>query len=186
LDETSSQSPFEILKGFRLWNNEPNRLKFLLGSEVREFTLDKKYNHFTAIAASESLDFSLLYKDKEAVRLDCGDRVVSLSFFHHDNLISIAADGARYDFGLLTEVAEAGEGDGADLIVSPVPGLVRKISMAAGQNVRRGETVIIVEAMKMEFSLKADRDGLIREIHVSEGQQIAEGTQLVTIGDESG
>jgi 3-methylcrotonyl-CoA carboxylase alpha subunit len=77
------------------------------------------------------------------------------------------------------ETASAG-----DVIAAPMPGLVKLISTAAGQEVRKGTALIVLEAMKMEHTLKATRDGRIAELHVAEGDQIAGGALLVTLESE--
>jgi 3-methylcrotonyl-CoA carboxylase alpha subunit len=69
-------------------------------------------------------------------------------------------------------------------VTAPMPGLVKLISAAAGQEVRKGATLIVLEAMKMEHTLKAARDGRIAALHVAEGDQIAGGALLITLESE--
>jgi biotin carboxyl carrier protein len=58
------------------------------------------------------------------------------------------------------------------IIKSPMPGLVLKILKNAGDKIIKGETVMILEAMKMENEIKSNIDGIISEIYVSEGKPI--------------
>ena len=62
-----------------------------------------------------------------------------------------------------------------------MPGKVVKIPVKVGDKVETGETVIIVSAMKMESEYKAARVGLIKEIHVAEGDTIEGHQPLITI-----
>jgi len=55
----------------------------------------------------------------------------------------------------------------------PMPGLVVSIAVAAGQEVKAGETLVVVEAMKMENILRAERDGIIKKVHVKPGDSVA-------------
>lgn len=66
-------------------------------------------------------------------------------------------------------------------IKSPLPGVILNINVNVGDTVKKGDTIIILEAMKMENSIKADRDGKIIEINVKQGESVLEGTVLVTI-----
>jgi biotin carboxyl carrier protein len=50
-----------------------------------------------------------------------------------------------------------------------------------GDTVKRGQTVIILEAMKMENQINADKDGVVKEIFVSKGESVLEGTDLLII-----
>jgi propionyl-CoA carboxylase alpha chain len=54
-----------------------------------------------------------------------------------------------------------------------MPGLVRSIAVTEGQEVKVGETIALVEAMKMENVLRAERDGTIRKIHAKPGESLA-------------
>jgi propionyl-CoA carboxylase alpha chain len=55
----------------------------------------------------------------------------------------------------------------------PMPGLVIAIAVAVGQEVKAGETLAIVEAMKMENVLRAERDGVVKTIHAKKGDSLA-------------
>jgi biotin carboxyl carrier protein len=66
-------------------------------------------------------------------------------------------------------------------IKAPIPGLVVKVQVAAGQDVAEGETLIILEAMKMENELRAPRAGVIHEVKTEPGAQVALGQVLLTI-----
>lgn len=71
---------------------------------------------------------------------------------------------------------DAGGGD-SDLIAQ-FPGKVRKILVAQGARIKAGEPMILVEAMKMEFTVKAPGDGTVTKVLVTEGQQLAPGDRF--------
>ncbi len=66
-------------------------------------------------------------------------------------------------------------------IKSPLPGVILEIKVKEGDMVKRGQTLLILEAMKMENDIKADRDGKVTSIKVSKGESILEGTDLIII-----
>lgn len=65
--------------------------------------------------------------------------------------------------------------------VSPMPGKIFKVLCRPGQEVRRGEPLIIVEAMKMEHPVLAQKDGEVAKVNVQEGQQIDTELELVEL-----
>lgn len=67
------------------------------------------------------------------------------------------------------------------VIKSPLPGVILEISVNVGDTVKKGQKLIILEAMKMENNINADRDGVIKEIKVGKGDSILEGTNLIVI-----
>jgi biotin carboxyl carrier protein len=66
-------------------------------------------------------------------------------------------------------------------IVAPMPGKIVRILVELGQAVAARQPVVVVEAMKMENALRADRDGTVAEIHVREGMSVEAGALLVVI-----
>lgn len=81
------------------------------------------------------------------------------------------------------EAAPAAGAPGAGAPVkAPLPGVVAKILVSVGQAVKKGETVLVLEAMKMENNITAEADGKITGICVAAGDSVMQGTTLVTIG----
>ncbi|MCU7494972.1 MAG: acetyl-CoA carboxylase biotin carboxyl carrier protein subunit [Ignavibacteria bacterium] len=68
-----------------------------------------------------------------------------------------------------------------DLIKSPMPGMILKIKKNVGERIEMGESVVILEAMKMENDLHAPSSGVIKEIFVKEGNSVEKDTILLTI-----
>ena len=66
-------------------------------------------------------------------------------------------------------------------VKSPLPGVILEIKVKEGDAVKRGQTLLILEAMKMENDIKADRDGVVKNILVSKGESILEGTDLIIV-----
>lgn len=75
--------------------------------------------------------------------------------------------------------APASGGAVRDKMTAPMPGVILTIDQPVGAQVSRGDTVMVLEAMKMKNELKAPRDGVIAEIYVAEGAQVKFGETLV-------
>lgn len=67
-------------------------------------------------------------------------------------------------------------------VKAPMPGLILKIRKKVGEQVELGDSVIILEAMKMENDLKSPASGIIENIFVAEGSAVEKGTLLLSIG----
>ena len=67
-------------------------------------------------------------------------------------------------------------------IKAPLPGVILDIKVKVGDAIAKGQTVAILEAMKMENNINADREGTVVSINVEKGQSIAEGTDIITLG----
>jgi len=66
-------------------------------------------------------------------------------------------------------------------VVSPLPGTIVSISVKAGDTVKAADTVVVLEAMKMENAIHAGRDGVVKSIEVQAGDAVLEGAALITI-----
>jgi glutaconyl-CoA/methylmalonyl-CoA decarboxylase subunit gamma len=79
------------------------------------------------------------------------------------------------------KTAPPDEPKGVGVIRSPLPGLVLKVSVAAGQTVRRGQIVCVTEAMKMENGIASTLDGVVESVAVRAGDAVLEGQELLRI-----
>jgi biotin carboxyl carrier protein len=78
-------------------------------------------------------------------------------------------------------VKPAAPSTGKSGVKSPLPGVILDIKVNVGDTVKKGQTIIILEAMKMENNINADKDGKITAINVSKGDSVLEGNDLVII-----
>ena len=77
---------------------------------------------------------------------------------------------------------QAADGD-ADQIGAPMPGMVSRVAVKAGDTVRKGDPLISLEAMKMETVIAAPRDATVKQVLVASGVTVAGKDLLVVLGD---
>jgi len=68
-------------------------------------------------------------------------------------------------------------------IKSPLPGVILDVHIKVGDIVKRGQKILILEAMKMENNIDSDKEGRVTEIKIKEGDNVLEGDVLVVIGE---
>ena len=69
--------------------------------------------------------------------------------------------------------------DHASALTAPMPGQVRAVHVQAGEAITKGQTLLVVEAMKMEIRIQAPRDGRVRAVHVQAGQTVEREQTLI-------
>ena len=87
---------------------------------------------------------------------------------------------------LLTQASGArkgGSGHAAGELTAPMPGQVRAVNVREGEAVTKGQTLLLLEAMKMEIRVQAPRDGVVRKLFVQQGQTVEREQTLIEIGD---
>jgi biotin carboxyl carrier protein len=90
--------------------------------------------------------------------------------------VAVALNGRR---GTRDDAGHAAAGP--QRITAPMPGKVVRVPARAGDAVRARQTIVVIEAMKMENELKAARDGIVSELHAREGASVEAGSLLAVI-----
>ena len=71
---------------------------------------------------------------------------------------------------------------GADAVSAPMPGTILDVKVSVGDSVNAGDTLVILEAMKMENEIAATKSGVVRSIEVQKGSAVQTGQALVVVG----
>ena len=131
------------------------------------------------------VDMAVL-NDALSIRVD--GRVIDLTTEGAPPELGVIASGHRSYVRVESErqraatAAQAGSTGGGDEIVrSPMPGRVVRVLVALGDEVKQGQALVVVEAMKMENELRSKRDGKVAEVHVAAGAAVEGGAKLLKI-----
>ena len=94
-------------------------------------------------------------------------------------VVTVAAPPKAQAAAPAQKVAPAAPAGGGGTLASPLPGTVLDVFVKAGDAVKVGQRLLLLEAMKMENNIDADRDGVIKEVKVSKSDAVMEGQVLV-------
>jgi len=165
------------LLGFRLNGPSMAPLRVVSGAEVYDTLV---------WSGADDLDgfFAVRYDG-----VDYGVRPGMWASDDHDRVELIVRDGGVFVFHrgdvlpfslpTFSGVAQGGASDGS--ILSPMPGKVVSVSVKAGDTVTKGQTLLVLEAMKMEHALAAPFDGVVAELSAVAGGQVSEGVVLAKL-----
>ncbi|MCX6150235.1 MAG: acetyl-CoA carboxylase biotin carboxyl carrier protein subunit [Ignavibacteriales bacterium] len=136
------------------------------------------------------IEYSLSKISEFSYLLKIGNRVYDLTTnIINNEKIGVLIDGHYFETTIRTSLQEkaneltilTNQKNHHDSIKAPMPGLIIKIKKVVGEKIEIGESVIILEAMKMENDLRAPSSGIIKEIFVKEGNSIEKGSILLSI-----
>ena len=65
---------------------------------------------------------------------------------------------------------------------APMPGLVLNVLVESGQTIKKGDAIVVLEAMKMENILKSPADGIVKKVHVTKGDKVEKNQVMVNFG----
>ena len=142
------------------------------GSEGRELVLGER-RHRVALQALGDGEF----------RLEVDGLVKRAWIAVRGETIHLHVDGRSWVVETIDELAEsaAGAGAGTDTAEAPMPGTVVRVLVERGDAVKRGQTLVIIESMKMETAIVAWRDGTVAAIHRPLGATFDRKAPLVTL-----
>ncbi|MDO8409300.1 MAG: biotin carboxylase N-terminal domain-containing protein [Phenylobacterium sp.] len=124
-----------------------------------------------------------LYRDGGAVEAPLDDGPLSADvLIDAAGAIVVFEAGEAYAFSGTPPLAAAGEGPAGDgVVIAPMPGKVVAVAVKVGDAVTRGQTLVTLEAMKMEHALSAAFDGTVESLVVAVGDQVSEGAVLARL-----
>ena len=103
------------------------------------------------------------------------------------DLVHIYLDGTAFTIRYVDPVQRYGShagGSADDIAEAPMPGVVIAVNVKGGQAVSAGETLMVIESMKLETAIKAWRDGVVAAVHVGVGQTFQRGAPLLTLAPQ--
>ena len=117
-----------------------------------------------------------------AVVLDGVRRTVRV--LDYGGVTAVFFDGESWIFEAIDPLAPpAGADAAAGRLTAPMPGRVVQVLVRAGDAVRQGQPMMVVEAMKMEHTIAAPRDGTVAAVHFAPGDLVEEGAELIALAD---
>ena len=100
--------------------------------------------------------------------------------------LTVIHRGGNHEFELIDPLMPPGAlGAGDDRVVAPIPARVTHVLVQAGEMVSKGAALIVLEAMKMEITLIAPRDGTIEAVHYAVGDMVEEGIELIHLAESA-
>ena len=178
-----STSPFDVLRNYRLWPSEVRHFSFTSGKIPFHTEIAfLQSGGFELRQGQRQFCFSLLDFSNDKIRVVSEDRIMRLSYLCGRNYYRIALEGALYELTTPDDTKEHSEKDTGDgLVLAPVPGRIAEVRANEGDKIVTGDIIATIEAMKMEFALKAARDGRVTQLNVKPGQQVTEGAVIAII-----
>lgn len=173
------------LSGWSLW--APLKQSVWLQSRGEEHELlvaQTAPNSYTVTGETENLDLVLEQDSPNTVTILGADNRRTIRFVkNNDDVTLFSKDGSN-----IFEISAGYSHGDADVsagneILSPMPGIVKVLNTSPQNDVKAGDVLVIIEAMKMEHSLTASRDGVVSDVLIEAGQQVEAGEVLLILED---
>lgn len=183
---TASGDPWQSLANWRHWSNATYTSRILHDAEVILRKIEPLSDgRFVVHDGDTSRTIGIVHKAGTQYTLDLDGVQSTLDLVVQDRSIFAFQDGRSFAFEIPDPLAGHAEGaDGGDNVFAPMPGMVTIVSAKPGQSVTEGDSLFVLEAMKMEHALPAPRDGIVAEVLVQPGMQVVDGDLLLQMEPE--
>ena len=177
--------PWSRRDGWRLHGGAQRRLSLELAGQPLAVALQRLHDGATVLSiGTQRWNFAAraLGGSRHEVHLEAQRTV--LSVYAQTESYAVFADSGSARVTEVDPLAHAGDhaGEGGRL-TAPMPGKVIAFHVKAGDAVKRGQALAVMEAMKMEHTLHAPRDGCVLELLYGAGDQVAEGAELLRLAE---
>jgi biotin carboxyl carrier protein len=161
------------------------KFSFEHNSETIPIDLAPSGKSYRVTVAEKTIDIEILHaKDGKLDLLIDGKRVTA--YVSSDNAKRwVTINGQTF---VLTKSSGARKGrhaghHAAGELTAPMPGQVRAVNVSEGEAVTKGQTLLVLEAMKMEIRIHASQDGIVKKLFVKQGQTVEREQILIDIAD---
>ena len=192
--ELTKKEPY-LVPEHNVWNAIGywrNVMNIKLTYTEKEYEVDINKNNkdeFQFVIDGEEMNVNLIFIDKGEVDFKLGDNTYFASIATVDEGSKVSINGSDFIMtrnDLLSSEYEAGDGDEIVAseethVISPIPGRVFKINVAEGDELKKGEVAIVIEAMKMENNIAVKRDCVIKSIIAQQDAMVEAGAALIEI-----
>ncbi len=179
----ATSDPWSDLKAWRQWGPAIQNVELTARGETIAVSIASRNGcHHEVTTPAGVVALTIVSRDGDKVRFESDGRIAEAVVIERPGEIVVQLGETTAIF--VVPDALAGLDDvtaGEDKIVAPIPGLVKLVKAIAGKNVAKGDPLVMLEAMKMEHTLTAPRDGRIAEVMVAVGDLVQDGMVLVRL-----
>ena len=161
--------------------------EYIVKAESRRISLDKKGEHVVLRHGEKILEADVRLISPHMMSIIIGRQSHLVYIAEDKNKIFVFLDGTTHVLKRpgaeekRFEKGEEGAQEGKTVVTAPMPGKVVKINVTENEPVRKNQTLLIVEAMKMENEIKSPLDGVVMRIYASAGDLVDSEKPLVEI-----
>ncbi len=187
LYERSARQLAPLVSGWDSSGVYSKPLKLAIGEKETPVSLTaRSASSYGVAVGGETLDLDIVSRDADRVRYAIGGVQASAVHVFDGANLHLEAGGEQLTTRETShEIKASAERDGGGRLVAPMNGRIVSVLAQAGETVKKGQRVVILEAMKMQHEIVAGRDGVLETVSVKEGDQVATRHVLATLAAES-
>jgi biotin carboxyl carrier protein len=165
------------------------RHTFVIGQTEHEAWLSRRGQTYELHIAEQVIPVALEQAEGGGELLRVGPDTCRVLIATDGDFVHLHLDGSTYTIRYVDPVlryASHAGGSADDIAEAPMPGVVIAVHVKEGEQVAAGDTLMVIESMKLETAIKAWRGGAVAAVHVGMGQAFQRGAPLISLAPQSG
>jgi 3-methylcrotonyl-CoA carboxylase alpha subunit len=180
-------SPWHRSDGWRLNEDTSSTFRFAAGEQELSVTVHYRKGFYLLDLPGGSAKVSGTMAADGTITATIGEVVCHAAAARVGNELTIFETGKSWRLAIVDPLAAVADVEaGADKLTAPMPGKIIALKVEAGAIVERGQALLVMEAMKMEHTIRAPADGVVEKIHYKVGEQVDEGVELIHFEAQEG
>jgi 3-methylcrotonyl-CoA carboxylase alpha subunit len=179
-ENTGGSDPWQSNQGWRMNTQMQRGLQFVEEHQTHAVQVTYTNDAWVIAANGNSQTVRLVRQQANDYVLAIADQTVTATVVRDGEHFHIFSQGVHTDLHYNDVLAHAGEAEAeGGRLTAPMPGKIVAVVVKNGQEVKKGEALLIMEAMKMEHTISAPHDGVVEEVLYAVGDQVTEGAPLL-------
>ncbi|MBR9870724.1 MAG: acetyl/propionyl/methylcrotonyl-CoA carboxylase subunit alpha [Gammaproteobacteria bacterium] len=176
-------SPFGRKNSWRMNTEFAQPLSLLVGEDIHELKILERDDRYQVLVGDSVYHLNARL-DEDYLQAVLNGHRLSVHGNLHNNELFLFYEGDTFKCTVYQESYGLEDVAGEGSLAAPMNGAIVAVQAKVGDKVTAGQSLVIMEAMKMEHAIKAPADGVVSEIFYAEGDQVAEGAELIAIDPE--
>jgi 3-methylcrotonyl-CoA carboxylase alpha subunit len=173
-------SPWHRSDGWRLNDDAWSIFRFAEGGHEAAITVHYRKGGYLFDLPSGSVAVTGTVAADGTISARIGETVCHGAAVRVGSELTIFEGGKSWRLSIVDPLAAVADVEaGADSLTAPMPGKIIAVKVEPGAKVERGQALLVMEAMKMEHTIRAPADGTVEKIHYKVGEQVDEGVELI-------
>ena len=177
-------SPWRLKDGWRSGGEGTQEFRFTDGSKLRRVTVHFGRASMALDCGGRRLPVMAWSLPEGDLAFDLGGEQFEASVAWRDGAALVGLANGTWRLDPAESVARAAGAGPAGRVVAPMPGKIAAVQVREGTVVKRGQILLVLEAMKMEHALAAPSDGVVAKLHCAAGDAVTEGKELLVLAGE--
>jgi len=174
-------SPWHLTDGWRLNDDNHHVMEFQSGDLAVSVTVHYRQNGFEFEIENVRRQVSGRIATSGELVAEFDGLIRRATVVRDNQAITVITDDGTYPLALIDPMADLVDDEiGRGGLTAPMPGKVIQVAIAMGETVTKGQTLMVLEAMKMEHTIVAPADGKVETVHFQAGEQVEEGAALIS------